>query len=206
MTEEDHEKYESNNFKIAVTAVVSVLLGAAFILALIQFGMNVQQDIDSRSAAKKESEKIVSVMSVDYSTADFAYTVPDADTDNYLISTVKGDASDNYLVVTSKDTLESVLDVIRKSSGDDSISYGVDDKFFESGAVIVVTGEGTDLTSMKINSVSRDENYNIQIDVKKEMAPTESEDSPVRGFASFVKIRNIQPNGVKINQLIDPDL
>jgi hypothetical protein len=206
MTEEDHEKYESNNFKIAATAVVSVLLGAAFILALIQFGMNVQQDIDTRTAEKKEAEKIVSIMSVDYSTADFAYTVPDADTDNYLVSSIKEDAKDNYLVVTSKDTLDSIINTIRKSSGDESISYSVDDKFFESGAIIVVTGEGADLASLKVNSVSRDEDYNIQIDVKKEMNPTETEDSPVRGFASFVKIRNIQPNDVKVNQIMDPDL
>ena len=77
--EEQQHKYESNNLKIAITAVVSVLLGAAFLLALVQFGMNVQQDIDAKTEQKKETEKIVSIINVDYSSASFGYIAPISD-------------------------------------------------------------------------------------------------------------------------------
>ena len=47
---------KSFNTKIIVTAIVSILLGAAFVLALILFGMNVQRNFDNKTAESGGTE------------------------------------------------------------------------------------------------------------------------------------------------------
>ena len=65
MAEEDNK---SNNTKIAVTAIMTILFGFVFILALILFGMRVQNNIDAKKEEKKRSEEIVTINSVDFTT------------------------------------------------------------------------------------------------------------------------------------------
>lgn len=209
MSEEEERKYESNNIKIAVTAILSILLGTAFILALVHFGMNVQQNIDAKVEEKEEKEKIVSILNVDYSSAEFRYVAPtgglmtkeeaDARPKNYLISEIKDDYDENYLVIDNQDLLDKAIGKLRSAASDESISYDVEDKFFTSGAVILVTSEKTGLGGLDIKSVSRDDDYNIQIDaIGKNNEKTSVQDAS-EGRAVFIKIRNIQPKSVKVN-------
>lgn len=206
--EEQQHKYESNNLKIAITAIVSVLLGSAFLLALINFGMNVQKDIDAKTEQKKESEKVVSIINVDYSAASFSYIAPQSNgpmteeefgnlPKNALISSIKEDYDENYLVIDNQDLLDRALDKIRRASGDESISYTVEEKFFSSGSIIMITHESSGIVGLPVSGVSRDENYNIQIDATVKKGESKVADS-TEGFATFVKIRNIQPNSVKV--------
>ena len=207
--EEQQHKYESNNLKIAITAVVSVLLGAAFLLALVVFGMNVQQDIDAKVEKKKESEKIVSIINVDYSTASFGYidashgtTVikeeSDAKPKNSLIASVKENYDENFLVIDNQDLLDKVLDKIRRASHDESINYTVDEKFFTSGSIIMITREASGINALDINAVTRDNDYNIQIDAVAKYGSAQTVDA-IDARATFIKVRNIQPKSVKVN-------
>ena len=50
--------------------------------------------------------------------------------------------------------------------------YQVEDKFFNSSSVVAVPYEVAGLTSLSVKSVTRDENYNIQIDLKAEKDKT----------------------------------
>lgn len=207
--EEQQHKYESNNLKIAITAVVSVLLGAAFLLALVVFGMNVQQDIDAKVEKKKESEKIVSIINVDYSTASFGYidashgtTVikeeSDAKPKNSLIASVKENYDENFLVIDNQDLLDKVLDKIRRASHDESINYTVDEKFFTSGSIIMITREASGINALDINAVTRDNDYDIQIDAVAKYGSAQVVDA-IDARATFIKVRNIQPKSVKVN-------
>ena len=209
MSEEEERKYESNNIKIAMTAILSILLGTAFILALVHFGMNVQQNIDAKVEEKEEKEKVVSILNVDYSSAEFRYVAPtgglttkeeaDAQPKNYLISEIKDDYDENYLVIDNQDLLDKAISKLRSAASDESISYDVEDKFFTSGSVILVTSEKSGLGGLDIKSVSRDEDYNIQIDAVEKNVEKSSVQDASEGRAVFIKIRNIQPKSVKVN-------
>ena len=215
MTDEENQKYESNNIKIAVTAVLSVLLGAAFILAIIHFGMSVQQDIDAKIEVKKEKEKVVSIINVDYNSTLFGYTVSggtmtreerDALPKNRLIEKIREGYDENYLVIDSQDLLDKVLDAIRSKSNDNSISYSVEKDFFSSGSVILVTSEEYGLSDIEIEAVSRDEENNIQIDASLRYDNVMNLADAKSGRAVLVKIRNIQPKSVEVKIIDDgPD-
>lgn len=205
MTDEDKRKARDNNIKIAVTAVMSVLVCAVFILALIKFGMNFQEKLDAKANERNEEETI-SIISVDYDATTFKYTVPvdatsdDADSElpkNYLSSLVKSNYDKNYVLIDNQDLLDIVLDKLKGASSD-NISYKVDDGFFNSGSIIMVTQESMDLADFTIRSIVRDENYGIQIDTIKK-TNNETVGGLKRGRAIFVKIRNIQPESILIN-------
>lgn len=189
---------KSNNIKIAVTAVISVLFGAAFIMALILFGMRVQNNMDARKEERKREEEVITINSVDFDTISFSYKVPGQgdDYENYLVNTIKKGTDSNYLVINSNTVLEDVLNALRGASGDNNISYTVDENFFNSGSVILVTQEGAKLSSFEAMTVTRDAQYNLQIDANAKY--DESNIGDVKGYAAFVKISNIQPNSVEI--------
>lgn len=192
------EENNSNNTKIAVTAIMSILFGVVFILALILFGMRVQNNIDAQKEEKKRSEEIVTINSVDFDTDSFGYQAP-ADGDdmtNYLVNAIKADTNENYLVINSNSMLEDVLNALRGASGDNGISYSVDEGFFNSGSIILVTGEAARLSDFSVKTVTRDAQYNLQIDATAEY--NDSNLDTIDGRAVFVKIRNIQPKNVEV--------
>ncbi len=192
---EDHD-IKSNNVKIGVTAVVSVLFGAAFIMALILFGMRVQTGIDNRKEEKKKTEEIVTINSVDFSAASFDYTVPsDSESKNYLINTIDG-TEDDYLVINSKSKLEDVINAIRGASSSADISYSVDDAFFNSGSIIAVAREGKKLSDFEVRTVTRDADYNLQLDATEKY--NGEDENTVAGRVVFVKISNIQPKSIEV--------
>jgi len=195
MSEEENNSY---NTKIAVTAIMSVLFGVVFILALILFGMRVQNNIDAQKEEKKRSEEIVTINSVDFDTDSFGYQAPaDGDgTMNYLVNIIKADTNKNYLVINSNSMLEDVLNALRGASGDNGISYSVDESFFNSGSIILVTGEAARLSDFSVKTVTRDAQYNLQIDATAEY--DDSDLDTIDGRAVFVKIRNIQPKNVEV--------
>jgi hypothetical protein len=209
MSEEEHA-VKSNNIKIAVTAVISVLLGAAFILALINFGMNFQQNLDSREEAKKKSDEIVSIISVDYAAHDFTYKIPSGAVDNYLVSATKADSKENYLVINSNDMLGDALSALHSASGagvsfdgDIPTDFSVKDGFFNSGAVIMVTNETEGLLKFDIKSVTRDADYNIQIDTSSKVKKSDDDSEEKTGQVIFVEISNIQPKSVTIKNEVE---
>lgn len=196
MSEENDVK--QNNIKIAVTAVFSVLLGAAFILALIHFGMRVQNNIDTKAEEKKKADEVITINSVDFQATNFSYKIPKNDTDeeskNYLVKLINKESDLDYVVVNSNSVFEDVMNAIRAASGNENISYNVSDGFFNSGAIIAVTREANCLESFDVKTVTRDADYNLQIDADYKQC----EGGDKSGYVSLVKISNIQPKGVEI--------
>lgn len=198
---EDQET-RSNNIKIAVTAVISVLFGAAFIMALILFGMRVQNNIDAKADEEKKANEIVTINSVDFETTAFSYSIPNADKDgvgNYLqmlIGDKDVDAKSGYYLINSKSKLDDVMNAIRTASGNESISYNVDASFFNSGSIIAVIREAKKLDKFEAVTVTRDADYNLQIDAN-EKYNSDAKDEKV-GRVSLVKISNIQPKTIEV--------
>lgn len=201
---EEEKKYESNNVKIAVTAVMSVLLGAAFIMALILFGMRVQNNINARTEEKKKTDEVVTINSVDFETTNFSYNIPltnngEAES-NYLINKISKESTDrDYVVLNSNDALRDALSAIRTAAGSEAINYEVEEGFFNASSIIMVTREADKLTDFQVKTVTRDANYNLQIDAA-DAYENEAKDSykPV-GQVVFVKVRNIQPKAIEVN-------
>ena len=196
MSEENDVK--QNNIKIAVTAVFSVLLGAAFILALIHFGMRVQNNIDTKAEEKKKADEVITINSVDFQATNFSYKIPKNDTNeetkNYLVKLINKESDLDYVVINSNSVFEDVMNAIRAASGNENISYNVSDGFFNSGAIIAVTREANCLESFDVKTVTRDADYNLQIDADYKQC----EGGDKSGYVSLVKISNIQPKGVEI--------
>jgi hypothetical protein len=194
----EEQDVKSNNIKIAVTAVMSVLLGAAFIMALILFGMRFQTNLDAKAEEKKRSEEIVTINSVDFKTDSFAYKAPSGENEveNYLVNLINKESKDDYVVINSNSMLEDVLNALRGASGDNNISYSVDKDFFNSGSVVLVTHEAAKLSDFRVNTVTRDADYNLQIDAVAKYG--DSNLDTIDGRAVFVKISNIQPKDIEV--------
>ena len=198
---EEHD-IQSNNIKIAITAVISVLFGAAFIMALILFGMRVQNGIDNKAAEKKKADEIITINSVDFDATSFSYSIPNAEKDqegNYLqllIGDKDVSAKSGYYLINSKSKLDDVMNAIRAASGNENLSYNIDSSFFNSGSVIAVIREAKKLDKFEAVTVTRDADYNLQIDAN-EKYNSDAKDERV-GRVSLVKISNIQPKGIEV--------
>lgn len=194
--ERESEIQHNNNIKIAVTAVVSVILGIAFVLALITYGISVQQRINRDEEKKAKEDAVVSIIGVDYKTRDYAYDIPtnvaeDDSFNNYLFYKIGIDQDKQYFVVDSKDKLDSVL----SAAGIESYPINAD-TFFLTSSIVVVNAEAEGLSGYSVTAVSRDENYNLQIDVKKSV----DSDATKKGHVAFVEVGNIQPSSVTVNE------
>ena len=193
---------KSFNTKIIVTAIVSVLLGAAFVLALILFGMNVQRNFDNKTAEKQQKEKIVSVINVDYDEpVYFSYNtgkIREADSNpvHNLLDKLSVSKSKDYFIIDSNDKLSAVLDAAGHT-GEDT----VEDDYFSSSSIVAVPFEHDGLESLKIKGVSRDEDYNITI---SGVYNDPLQIINITGIVALIKLQNIQPKLVTVS--IEPDL
>ena len=193
---------KSFNTKIIVTAIVSVLLGAAFVLALILFGMNVQRNFDNKTAEKQQKEKIVSVINVDYGEpVYFSYNtgkIREADSNpvHNLLDKLSVSKSKDYFVIDSNDKLNAVLDAAGHTG-----EYTVEDDYFSSSSIVAVPFEHDGLESLKIKGISRDEDYNITV---SGVYNNPLQIINITGIVALIKLQNIQPKLVTVS--IEPDL
>lgn len=208
MTEEEHNNQENNNnLKIIITAIFSVMFGAVFILALINFGAGMQRTLDIREEKRKKDSEIVSILGVDYESVGFSYVVPASVTPkeesekqpkNYLFHNASVEDEDaDYTVITSKDQLDNMLSAIQSASGDTK-GFAVEDDFFQTSSIVVVNVEESGLSDLKVKAIARDEKYNLQIDLTKDTGMSDLADA-IDGRVVFVKIKNIQPSLVDVN-------
>ncbi|MBR5419256.1 hypothetical protein IK110_03345 [Candidatus Saccharibacteria bacterium] len=195
--EENHSHISTNyvNLKIVISAVFSVLLGAVAILALINFGMNVQKKFDNENREQQAQNRIESIIAVDYEVDTFRYSGLLGD--ETLKDKLGLSGEEKAFIVDSKDKLSQVTEAITGIDGSEPF-YQVSDTFFNSSSVIVVPVEAADLNGAKVKSVTRDENYNIQIDIEKD-EELDTKTGKFNGRAIFVKLRNIQPADVTVN-------
>ena len=184
---------EKTNTKIFVTALISVLAGTAFVLALVAFGMGMQRKFDSYERAKAEANREISIIKLEYEAKGFGYQMTEES--RSLLQRLGAAEGEKSVTIDTNDRLEEVLGVISEYAGKKP-DYKVDADFFESGSVILVATEAAGLKGFSVNSVSRDEDYNVQIDTAK---TTTDESEIVSGQLIFVMIQNIQPASVTVN-------
>ena len=190
MDNENHnetEEKQSFNAKIIITAVVSVLLCAAFVLSLITFGMNAQRKFDNQNAEQRAKDKIVEVKAVDYEVEYFNYSTGEIYPGNTrtLLDKLGAQKGQNYYVINSQDKLDAVLDATGHSGG-----YSVPAEFFKSSSIVAIPYEHAGLSGLKVKGVTRDEDYNITASLSYADA---FEIENIMGIVALVKLQNIQP-------------
>ena len=209
---EQEDNIKRNNTKIAVTAIFSVLLGVAFILTLILFGMSAQRDYDNMrqddSAKVNKGDDVVSIIGLEYSSASFKYNTPKTTDDGEEVAEQKsmsgllsasGLGDETYAIIDSNDKLNSLVSNLRDMSGDEALSYSVDENFLLSGTIIAVVSESGNPDSIEAKSVVRDEDYNVQVNVKVNQSEAELQDDDSKpGVLTLIKIRNVQPKKVSV--------
>ena len=194
------EEAKSFNAKIIFIAIASVLLGAAFVLSLITFGMSAQRKFDSENAAQQQKSKVVSIIPVEYEAADFEFGFVvdgtlDEDKNLESIELIGGKKGDVYYVINSSDKLKNALDALELTG-----KYEIDASFFKSGSVVAVPIDGFGYTiGTDVKSVVRDENYNITIDIDQTNVMTDDVAVAYTGRLVLVKLPNIQPKQVTVN-------
>lgn len=197
--EEQHESHNSTNYinaKIVITAIVSVLLGGAFVLAMVNYGMNIQKRFDAAEKKEEQSKHVDEIIAVKYGAKTFDYSVPEGQkAGRYVLNKLGAGVEDKYYVIDNSDTLREALELV-SSLSEGEVKLDVSDDFFISSSIIAVPVEKVDLADISIKSVTRDENYNIQIDA--ELLSAEGIDERA-GSILFVQLENIQPKKVTVN-------
>jgi hypothetical protein len=190
------------DMKIILTGVVCTLLGIIFVLTLIFTGVIFSDRYHDKIAERNASgDKVIDVVGINYETAEYKYPplINGGDGDKTIYQSFINHlgSDDNYMVISSKTDYDNVLSQISyiggKAVGD---TLRVSDEFFYSGSVILVTAETEALQSFSVNSVTRDENYNLTIDTT---IGTYANRYGLSGSAFLIKIPNIQPKNVVVH-------
>lgn len=194
------------DFKIILTGIVGTLIGIIFVLTLIFTGVIVSERYHEKASTSDQREKVIDIVGVTYDSATYEYpplingggSSEDGDKTNYqsLINYLGSD--DNYVVITSNSDYQRVLSSLSYIGGKATTDpLKLEDNYFYSGSVILVTAEMEGMTGFNLNSVVRDENYNISIDVST-VFPDGAPRYGIAGKAILIKIPNIQPRDVDV--------
>lgn len=105
----------------------------------------------------------------------------------------------SYCVIDSRSKLDDLLLLLNKNKlneTDSDVDFEANSDFFAAGSVIAFSVEGDKLSELTIDSLSRDDSYNITINatIKKLAA-----DQTNTGALALIKISNVQPTQVKLN-------
>ena len=187
------------DLKMILTAIVGVLLGAVFILTLILTGVIVNERYRDMHTKSTYKEKIADVVAINYETKSYNY-YPAIDgggdkTDYKSLLKLLGTDKD-YLLIQSQTEYDKVVSTLVSLGTEISSSdLNLPDGFFYSGSLILLTTEMEGLTEFKVNSITRNEYYDLRVDVSK---TTKSDLYGIAGKAILVKIPNIQPGVVEV--------
>ena len=192
-------KENSVDLKMILTAIVGVLLGAIFVLSLILTGAIVSERYREVRTQHAQGEKITDVVAISYDAKHYSYK-PTVDKDeaasefSSLLQSLGSNKS--YYLIESQSDYEKVVSALASLGAEISVKdFENSEKFFYSGSIVLVTAEMHGLSSFVINSITRNENYNLRIDVTKADA---NDTIDVAGEAYLIKIPNIQPADVEI--------
>ena len=154
------------NYKTILTTMLCTLVGVLFILCLIFVGMEMASK-DRRSIFTSNDVEVIPVY---YEQQQVGYEIEDwqisQDTDTpYIFSDFNTKYyGKDYAVINSKTQLDQLMQTAASVAGETDF-HDMDSSFFETGSVIAVALEKKDYYSYNISSVTRDENYNLQINV-----------------------------------------
>ena len=192
------------SLKMVLTAIVGVLLGIVFVLTLIFTGVIVGEKYHENRIKHTQKEQITDVVAVNYEWKNYGYypAVDGGEEETDFTSLLRLLGTDkNYYIIDSQSKYSEVVSTIASLGGEITTSdLGVTDDYFYSGSLILITAEMRGLTEFKLNSVTRNEDYNLRIDVSK---IDEAEYWNVGGEAILIKIPNIQPKIVEVVRRVE---
>ena len=205
----ESDSYTLVDSRIVLTIVICVLASVIFMLGLILFGIEVSQkylDALKISTSTTQTEKITDIISVRYETKTYSYN-PGIDVGvdfsgtagssfSELLKKVGGE--NGYYLIKSNTEYEDVINKIKMFQSREGLeNFELDEDFFYSGSVILIASEKRGLSYFGINSITRDDDYNIHIDTSSLDA---NDTIDVQGKAILIKIENIQPKRVVITE------
>lgn len=195
------EKKESLiDLKMILTAIVGVLLGAVFILTLILTGVIVNERYRDTRAKHSQQEKIADVVAINYEVKSYDYypAIDGGEDNNDYKSLLRLLGTDkDYFLIQSQTEYEKVVSTIASLGGNNitTADFNLPDNYFYSSSLILLTTEMQGLTEFKINSITRNEYYDLRVDVSK---ITKSDLYGIGGKAILVKVPNLQPSVVEV--------
>jgi hypothetical protein len=202
---ENHKDISANyiNSKIITTVAIAVIVGIVFVIGLVLFGMRLVDDGRSRSTdqpVSRNNQSPAESIEIEYEKTTSAYVPADRENGatykNALLHSVGIDDAE-YMVIHDAEDLGKFITTVNSFNefSDKKFTYEVGEDFFKSSSLIVIAKEEIALSEICINSVHRDENYNITIDA------TYSAENDTLGYGgefAILKIQNIQPESVEV--------
>lgn len=181
--------------KVILTAIIGVFVGALVVLILMFIGMRVNENYHLNLSNKKggESEVVTSILPIKYETMAVSYGNNKEDAAKTLKKLGDKNGS-GYVVIKSNSELTNVLDQLKmKGAVVDGIK--VEDNFFNTGSIILINGEAKGLSHFGVETITRDQDYNIYIETSIVAA---NDVESVSGKAIMIKVDNIQPKHVEV--------
>ena len=191
------------DLRIILTSIITVCIGFIVVAGIMYAGVQIGRNYEtSLTADDTPIDDVTDIIGIQYETKAFTYNPgikEGAGTKSEyreLLKKVGGE--ENYYYIGSNDAYDKVISQIKMLSGVQEIEdFQLSDGFFNSGSVILVTAEKPGLSYFGINSITRDEDYNIFIDTS---AIDANDTINVEGKAILIKIENIQPKHIEVTR------
>ena len=187
------------DLKMVLTAIVGVLLGAVFVMTLIFAGMIISERYYYARMASTQTEKITDVVPIEFESKSYHYypAVNGGDNEGYFESLLRVlGTNKSYYVISTQAEYETVVRTINSLGGEASTSdFDLPNDYFNSSSLILVTAEMRGLSQFHINSITRNEGYDLRIDVS---AADAYDTVNVDGRAIIIKVPNIQPENIVV--------
>jgi hypothetical protein len=192
--------------KVVLTTAICFLAGAAIVMGLILFGMEINKKymaLVDGDPALTDKDNITEVISVKYDSASYSYR-PEVNADSSenqepkYYTLLKKLNCEKYCLIKSNTEYEDAINQVNMLGGrTEEHGLQLEENFFNSGSVILITSEMEGLSYFGINSITRDGDYNIYINTSSIAA---NDTTNVEGDAVFIKIENIQPKYVELTE------
>ncbi len=207
MSEKGGEKVKTPestiSLRIILISIIAVCLGFVVVAGIIYVGVQIGRNYQaSLMTDDGPIDDVTDIIGIQYETKAFTYDPGiengDSTQGDYRELLKKVGGENDYYYIGSNDAYDKTISQIKLLSGVQTIEdFELSDNFFNSGSVILITAEKPGLSYFGINSITRDENYNIFIDT----SAIDTDDTvDVKGKAILVKIENIQPKHIEITR------
>ncbi|MBO4855445.1 hypothetical protein J5500_03525 [Candidatus Saccharibacteria bacterium] len=192
------------NSKIVSWVAIIVILGAAFITAMICIGINISNQREEPTPEQPVDDPdhpVIESIKVEYDETSMSYAAPKERSNEYKNSLMHRYGVDDaeYAIIRSSSELDDFITAVNHlSDGNDAtnpFTYSVSEDFFKTGVIVAVAKEEPGLASMRIDDVYRNQNYNLQI-YAHYASPYDT--LTVFGMFSLIQIQNIQPKAVEV--------
>ena len=205
-TEGENKNISANyvNPKMAIYAIVVVVLGIGILATMIFLGIGVansQQPTNENPPISNNDNPVLESIKIEYDETQMRYWPSQEYTDKYRNSLMHryGVDDQEYAIIRTNNELDDFISAVNYSEDGSAVenpfTYSVNDEFFKTGVIIAIAKEDAGLESMSVDEVYRDENYNLQIYANYS---SPSDTMTKYGKFSLLQIQNIQPKSVEI--------